>query len=75
MAERLADIAVGALVLAGPVVGGVLRRVGHLRLRGAVFGVVHVEAVADVAEEPRRELLLHRPLSQTAQSRRKGREW
>lgn len=58
MAEGLADVAVGPLVCRVAVVGGVGHRVGALGLSGAVFGVVEVEAVADVAEEARRRLLL-----------------
>lgn len=58
VAERLADVTVGPLV--GRV--AVVRRVGHgvgaLGLGRAVFGVVEVEAVADVTEEARRRLLL-----------------
>lgn len=56
--EGLADVAVGPLVRRVAVVGRVRHRVGALGLGGAVLGVVQVEAVADVAEEPRRGLLL-----------------
>lgn len=62
MAEDLADVAVGPLLGLAAVVGGVRGGVGGLRLRGAVLGVVEVEALADVAEEPRRGLLLGRLL-------------
>ena len=56
MAEGLADVAVGPRHGGVAVVGGVRDRVGALGLRGAVLRVVEVEAVADVAEEPRRGL-------------------
>lgn len=58
MAEGLADVAVGPFVCRVAVVGGVGHRVGALGLGRAVLGVVEVEAVADVAEETRRRLLL-----------------
>lgn len=58
MAEGLADVTVGPLVCRVAVVGGVGHRVGALGLSRAVLGVVEVEAVADVAEETRRRLLL-----------------
>lgn len=58
MSEGLADVTVGPLVGQVAVVGGVRHRVGALGLRGAVLRVVQVEAVADVAEEARRHLLL-----------------
>lgn len=58
VSEGLADVAVGPLVRRVAVVGGVRHRVGALGLSGAVLGVVQVEAVADVAEEARRGLLL-----------------
>lgn len=58
MAEDLADVAVGPFFPLGAVVGGVRGGVGRLRLRGAVLRVVEVEAIADVAEKPGRELLL-----------------
>ena len=62
VAERLADVAVGPLVALAAVVGAVRGGVGHLLLGGAVLGVVQVEAVADVTEQPRGNLLLHRLL-------------
>lgn len=51
--EHLAGVAVGPLLPPAAVVGGVRRLLQHLRLRGAVLGVVKVEAAADVAEEAR----------------------
>lgn len=56
--EDLADLAVGPLFSFTAVVGGVWGGVGHLRLGRAVFGVVEVEAIADVTEKSRRKLLL-----------------
>lgn len=58
VAEDLADVAVGPLLSFTAVVGAVWRRVGHLRLGGAVLRVVEVEAIADVTEKPGRGLLL-----------------
>lgn len=62
VAKDLADVAVGPLLGLAAVVGRVWGGVGGLRLRGAVLGVVEVEAVADVAEEPRGGLPLGRLL-------------
>lgn len=59
MAEDLADVAVGPLLSFAAVVGGVGGGVGRLRLGRAVLRVVEVEAIADVTEEPRGQLLLH----------------
>lgn len=58
VSEGLADVTVGPLVGWVAVVGRVWHRVGALGLSGAVLRVVQVEAVADVAEEARRRLLL-----------------
>lgn len=58
VAERLADVTVGPLVCRVAVIRRVGYRVGALGLSRAVFGVVEVEAVADVAEETRRRLFL-----------------
>lgn len=58
VAEGLADVTVGPLVRRVAVIRRVGHRVGALGLGGAVFGVVEVEAVADVAEEAGRGLLL-----------------
>lgn len=58
VAERLADLAVGPLVGRVAVIGGVGDGVGALGLSGTVLRVVEVEAVADVAEQPRRCLFL-----------------
>lgn len=58
MAERLADVTVGPLGGRVAVIRRVGYRVGALGLSGAVFGVVEVKAVADVAEQTRRRLLL-----------------
>lgn len=68
--EDLADVAVGPLFPFGAVVGGVGRRVGHLRLCRAVLRVVEVEAVADVTEKPRGKLLLCRFLVMAAKKKR-----
>ena len=56
VAKGLADVAVRPLHGGVAVVGGVRDGVGALGLGGAVLRVVEVEAVADVAEEPRRGL-------------------
>ena len=72
--ERLADVAVGPLVALAAVVGGVRRGVGHLHLGGAVLGVVEIEAVADVAEQPRGELLLGGAAVVGTATRGKGRQ-
>lgn len=71
MTEDLADVAVGPLVSLTAVVGGVWWGVGHLRLRWAVLSVVEVEAIADVAEKPRRKLLLCGFLVMAAKKKRK----
>lgn len=62
VAEDLADVAVGPFFSLAAVVGRVRGRVGGLGLSGTVLCVVEVKAVADVAEEPRRWLLLGRLL-------------
>lgn len=67
VAEDLADVAVGPFLSLAAVVGRVRGGVRGLRLRGTVLGVVEVEAVADVAEEPRRWLLLGRLLLVTGE--------
>lgn len=59
MAKDLADVAVGPLFTLIAMVGGVWGGVGHLHLCGTVLGVVEVEAVTDVTEQPRGRLLLH----------------
>lgn len=66
VAKDLADVAVGSLLALAAVVCGVWWRVWHLHLCGTVLGVVEVKAVADVAEQPRRGLLLDRLLVKTA---------
>lgn len=58
VAKDLTDAAVWPIVTLTAVVGGVRRGVGHLHLRRTVLGVVEVEAVADVTEQPRWKLLL-----------------
>lgn len=58
VSEHLADVAVGPRLPLAAVVGAVWRRVGLLRLCGAVLRVVEVKAVADVAEQSRGDLLL-----------------
>lgn len=59
MAKDLADLTVGPFLALIAMVGGVRRGVGHLCLCGTVLGVVEVEAVADVTEQPWGRLLLH----------------
>lgn len=66
MSKDLTDVAVGTLVAFIAVVGGVRRRVGHLHLCGTVLCVMEVEAITDVAEQPRGRLLLHGFLVETA---------
>lgn len=58
VAKSLADVTVGPLVRWVAMVRGVGYRVGALGLSRAVFGVMEVKAVADVAEQTRRRLLL-----------------
>lgn len=65
VAKDLTDVAVGPLFALIAVVGGVRGGVGHLHLCGTVLGVVEVEAVADVAEQPWGRLLLHGFLVET----------
>lgn len=60
VAEDLTDVTVGPLFALIAVVGGVWRGVRHLHLCGTVLGVMEVEAVADVTEQPWGRLLLHR---------------
>lgn len=69
--EDLADVAVGSLLSFTAVVGGVRGGVGRLRLGRAVLRVVEVEAIADVTEKPRGELLLHGFLVVAAIKRRR----
>lgn len=58
MAKDLTDVTVGPFFALIAVVGCVWRGVGHLHLCGTVLGVVEIEAVADVTEQPRGRLLL-----------------
>ena len=69
VAKDLTDVTVGPILITA-VVGGVWGRVGHLHLCGTVLGVVEVEAVADVTEQPRGQLLLHGFLSVTERKER-----
>lgn len=71
MTKDLADVAVGSLLPFTAVVGGVWGGVGRLRLGRAVLRVVAVEAIADVTEKPRGELLLHGFLVAAAMKRRR----
>lgn len=70
MAKDLTDVTVGPLFALIAVVGGVWRRVRHLHLRGTVFCVMEVKAVADVTEQPRGRLLLHGFLSMAAEKQK-----
>lgn len=58
VAKDLTDIAVRPLFVLVAVVGGVWGGVGHLHLGGTVLGVMEVEAVTDVTEQPWRGFLL-----------------
>lgn len=60
MAKDLADIAIGPLFPLIAMVGGMWRRVGHLRLCGTVLCVVQVKAITDITEHPWRRLPLNR---------------
>ncbi|TNN54564.1 Leucine-rich repeat-containing protein 43 [Liparis tanakae] len=70
VAKDLTDAAVWPIFTRSAVVGGVWRGVGHLHLCRTVLGVVEVEAVADVTEQPRRELLLRGFLVMAAENKR-----
>lgn len=70
MAKDLTDVAVGPLFALIAMVGGVWRGVGHLHLCRTVLGVVEVEAVADVTEQPWGRLLLHRLLVVAAEKKK-----
>lgn len=69
VAEHLTDVAVGPFFTLIAVVGGMWRGVGHLHLCGTVLGVMEVKAVADVTEQPRGGLLLHRFLVMAAENK------
>lgn len=58
VAKDLTDIAVRPLFVLVAVVGGVWGGVGHLHLGGTVLGVMEVEAVTDVTEQPWQGFLL-----------------
>lgn len=60
MAKDLTDVTVGPLFTLATMVGGVWREVGHLHLCGTILGVMEVEAIADVTEQPWGWLLLDR---------------
>lgn len=70
VAKDLTDVTVGPFFALSAVVGGVWRGVGHLHLCGTVLGVVEVEAVADVTEQPRGKLLLRGFLVMAAKEKR-----
>lgn len=60
VAENLTDVTVRPFLAFGAMVGGVWRGVWHLSLCGAVLGVMEVETIADVTEQPWGELLFNR---------------
>ncbi len=70
MAEDLTDVTVGPFFTLIAVVGGVWRGVGHLRLCGTILGIMEVEAITNVTEQPRRKLLLHRFLVMAAEKKK-----
>ena len=70
MAKDLTDVAVGPFFTLTAVVGGVWWGVGHLCLCGAVLGVMEVEAITDVTEQPWGRLLLHRFLIMAAEKKK-----
>lgn len=62
VAKHLAGVAVGPLLALTAMVGGVWGGFGYLLLEGTVLCFVEIEAVANVAELPRRKFLLFRLL-------------